>query len=75
MKEEEFKEIYQTNQTSEDVQQPDLPDMISMHRFRLYIAPGRDSKDSDWNPRGDGGKLGVKMLSEKWTWIQIPSAA
>ena len=28
-----------------------------------------NSKDSDWNPRGDAGKLGVKMLSEKRTWI------
>ena len=28
-----------------------------------------EMKDSEWNPCGDAGKLGVKMLPEKWTWI------
>ena len=40
----------------------------------LYTDPDcartrENSKDSDWNPRGDAGKLGVKMLPEKRTWI------
>ena len=37
--------------------------------FYTPNSTGRDSEDSDWNPCGDGRKLGFKMLSEKWAWF------
>lgn len=39
----------------------------------LTLKPG-NCESSYRNPCGDGRKLGSKMLSEKWAWIQISSA-
>ena len=61
MKEGELKEIYQSIK---------LPKRATAGSAGYDCARTREnSKDSDWNPRGDAGKLGVKMLSEKRTWI------
>ena len=66
MKEGELKEIYQSIK---------LPKRATAGSAGfLYTDPDcartrENSKDSDWNPRGDAGKLGVKMLPEKRTWI------
>ena len=67
MKEGELKEIYQSiklpKRATAGSAGYDFYTPIPIVRTR------ENSKDSDWNPRGDAGKLGVKMLPEKRTWI------
>ena len=41
----------------------------------VYHCTGRDGKDSDRYTGAYGRRVGAEVLSEKWTWIQISSAA
>ena len=43
--------------------------------YDFYAPDDFDDQDPDRDPCGNGRKLGAQMLSEKRTWIQVPSAA